>query len=127
MERKEKIEAVRHRLKEYAKHCNDPYAYYEGEIKAASELHSNAVEDITFLLSELARHPDKQPIRQESHFGHDVWVNPTIEALRGSECLCRNCGAIVQCPIAKSLLNTCVKEHMAMAITRCFHWKPIEA
>jgi len=67
---------------------------------------------------------EKQPIR-ELHFNHCVWVNPIIEALRESECLCLNCGIMKTCPIAKRLFKLCVKEHLAMAITRCFHWEPL--
>lgn len=66
----------------------------------------------------------KRRLVLEKHFGYTVWVNPTTEALREAECLCRNCGAIAQCSIANSLLKICINEHMAMAITRCFHWKP---
>lgn len=65
----------------------------------------------------------KQPV-VEKHFGYDVWVNPTTEAIREAECLCLNCGAIKKCPIAKTLFNICVVKHMAMAITRCFCWGP---
>ena len=65
-----------------------------------------------------------QPVR-EKHFGYDVWVNSIMESLRESECLCLNCGIMKDCPIAKKLFKMCVKKHMAMAITRCFHWEPL--
>ncbi len=125
MDVKKRIEAIRHRLDEYRKHCNDPYAYYLREIPAVRTFDENAVEDVAFLLLLV---PDNfgEPIHQEEHFGHKVWVSPRIEALRESECLCLNCGIMKTCPIAKKLFNLCVKEHMAMAITRCFHWKPVE-
>jgi len=120
----ERIKAIRQRLGAYERHRNDPYAYFPEEITAVRELHANAAEDIAFLLSELQKYPAKQPIRQEEHFGHKVWVNPTTEALRESECLCLNCGIMKECRIAKKFLKLCIKEHLAITITRCFHWKP---
>lgn len=52
---KQKIEEIRKRLKEYRKHQNDPYAYFQGEIKEVEELLRHAPEDIEFLLNELRR------------------------------------------------------------------------
>ncbi len=49
------LEEIRKRLEEYKEHCNDPYAYDRGEIKAVRELRSHAPEDIEFLLNEITR------------------------------------------------------------------------
>ena len=122
MKRKEEIEAIRHRWEECMKHCHDPYAYDPREIEAVRIFGEHAAEDVAFLLAELDRGPEKQPIRQERHFGCDVWVNPNTEALRETECLCLNCGVMKSCQIAKKLFKLCIKEHLAMAITRCFYW-----
>lgn len=72
----------------------------------------------------------KQP-KKETHYGQKVWVNPTTESIRKGECLCLNCGNLkpgrpndYNCRIAQSLYDTCVLENIAMAITRCPHWKP---
>ena len=70
----------------------------------------------------------KEQPKKETHYGHEVWVNPTTEALRKSECLCLNCGNLKpgqpdHCPIAQSLYEICVKKNIAMAITRCPVWK----
>jgi hypothetical protein len=67
--------------------------------------------------------------RQETHYGREVWVNPVTESLRPTECLCMNCnnlkpGQPDNCPIAQSLYEICVREGVALAITRCPIWKP---
>jgi len=127
VKRKEEIEAIRHRWEECMKHCHDPYAYDPREIEAVRIFHAGATEDVAFLLSVLVECPEKQSIRQERHFGCDVWVNPNIEGLREKECLCFNCGGMENCQIAKKFFKLCVKEHLAMAITRCLHWTPLPA
>lgn len=73
----------------------------------------------------------QQVPQQEEHYGHDVWVNPTTEALRRSECLCLNCdnlkpGQPDNCQIAQQLYQVCVSENVALTITRCPIWKPKE-
>lgn len=67
--------------------------------------------------------------RKETHYGQEVWVNPTTESIRKEECLCLNCGNLKpgqpdNCPIAQSFYEICVKKNVAMAITRCPIWKP---
>ena len=71
----------------------------------------------------------QQRPKQEAHYGKDVWVNPTTESLRKTECLCLNCanmkpGEFDHCHIAKSLYSICKMENVALAVTRCPLWKP---
>lgn len=70
----------------------------------------------------------EQP-RKEVHYGHEVYVNPTTESLRRAECLCLNCsnlkpGQPDNCHIAQAFYQVCVKENVALAVTRCPLWKP---
>lgn len=70
----------------------------------------------------------EQP-KQETHYGHEVWVNPTTESVRKAECLCLNCGNLKpgqpgNCLIAQALFQTCVKANIALTVTRCPVWKP---
>ncbi len=69
-----------------------------------------------------------QPV-QQVHYGHTVWVNPTTEAVRRSECLCLNCGNMKpgqpdHYAIAQKLYAVAVTDNVAMAITRCPMWTP---
>lgn len=71
----------------------------------------------------------KEKPKKETHYGKKVWVNPTTEALRKSECLCLNCGNMkpnqpANCSIAESLFKISVNTNIAIAITRCPTWKP---
>lgn len=59
---------------------------------------------------------------QEEHYGALVWVNPYTEKLRKSECLCLHCNSLLECPTAKTLLEICKTNDMAMCITRCKNW-----
>ncbi len=66
----------------------------------------------------------KEQPKQEVHHGHEVWVNPTIESLRRTECLCLNCdkldpGEPDSCSIATAFYKICVKTDVALAVTRC--------
>jgi hypothetical protein len=67
--------------------------------------------------------------RKETHYNQEVWVNPTVEALRESECLCLDCKSFKpnqpdNCPTAQSLYEICEeKGGMALIITRCPGWK----
>ena len=65
----------------------------------------------------------RQPAKQETHYGKEVWVNPTTESLRKEECLCLNCAKLKpgpeNCRIAQSFYEICVKENIALAVTRC--------
>lgn len=70
----------------------------------------------------------KEKARKETHYGKEVWVNPTTESLRRDECLCLNCakmkpGQPDHCPIAQALYEICKKGNIAMAITRCPVWE----
>ena len=61
---------------------------------------------------------------QETHYNHTVWVNKTTESLRREECLCLNCENLKpnqpdNCHIAQAFYQICVKENVAMTITRC--------
>ncbi|HTP56683.1 MAG TPA: hypothetical protein VMJ72_00175 [Candidatus Paceibacterota bacterium] len=63
------------------------------------------------------------------HYDKSVWVNPTTEAMRRSECLCLNCrnmkpGAADHCSIAQKLYAVCMADNVAMIITRCPLWAP---
>ena len=67
----------------------------------------------------------------EKHYDKEVWVNPTTEAMRRTECLCLNCGHMKpgeedHCRIAAQLYKICVSENVAMTITRCPVWMPKE-
>lgn len=71
----------------------------------------------------------KEQPKKEMHYGKEVWVNPTTESLRRSECLCLNCdnlkpGQSDNCHIAQSLYQICVTENIALAVTRCPLFKP---
>lgn len=68
----------------------------------------------------------KQP-KKEIHFGAEVWVNPTTELLRPKECLCLNCGNFNpgqpdHCAIAQAFYEICLKEGVALMVTRCLLW-----
>lgn len=70
----------------------------------------------------------EQP-RKEVHSQREVWVNPTTESLRRTECLCLNCenlkpGQPDNCHIAQAFYQICVRENVALAVTRCPVWKP---
>ncbi|KPJ85672.1 hypothetical protein AMJ57_02240 [Parcubacteria bacterium SG8_24] len=67
----------------------------------------------------------------EDHYGQEVWVNKTTEALRRDECLCLNCGNLRpnqpdNCPVAQAFFKLCVGENVALAVTRCPIWTPKE-
>jgi hypothetical protein len=70
---------------------------------------------------------EKEPI-QQTHYGALVWVNPTTEELRKTECLCLNCSNMkfgdANCPIAKALYTICINSDVALAVTRCPLWTP---
>lgn len=71
---------------------------------------------------------DGKPVRG-IFSGKPVWVNPVTEKLREKECLCFNCGNFKpdqpdNCHIAQAFFEICVKENVALAITRCPLWKP---
>jgi hypothetical protein len=71
----------------------------------------------------------KEQPKQEVHYNQAVWTNPTTEPLRRTECLCLNCGLMKpgqldNCPVAQSLYQICVRENLALVITRCPLWKP---
>ena len=70
----------------------------------------------------------EQP-RKEVHYDREVWVNPTTESLRDSECLCLNCGNMRpdqpdNCHIAQALYQICIEEGVALTVTRCPAWEP---
>ncbi len=67
----------------------------------------------------------------EEHYGKRVFVNPTTEYIRRAECLCLNCGNLKpgqpdNCQIAQALFEVCVRENVALAVTRCPIWKTKE-
>ena len=71
----------------------------------------------------------KQPAVKEIRYGKDVMVNQEMDALRKTECLCLNCGNMKpgqpdHCQIAQAIYGICVKENVAMAITRCPVFQP---
>jgi hypothetical protein len=70
----------------------------------------------------------KEQPKKENHYGQEVWVNPTTESVRRDECLCLNCknikpGKSDSCHIAHSFYLICVKENIALAVTRCPLWE----
>lgn len=69
----------------------------------------------------------RQP-KKETHYGKEVWVNPTTEALRREECLCLNCGNSKpgepdHCHTAKDLYEICKRDNVAFPVTRCPRWR----
>ena len=71
----------------------------------------------------MEKHPKK-----ETHYGKEVYVNPTTESMRKEECLCLNCGCLKpgqpdNCPIAQSFYEICVEKNIALIVTRCPLWK----
>ena len=53
------------------------------------------------------------------------------EYIRRAECLCLNCGNLKpgqpdNCQIAQALFEVCVRENVALAVTRCPIWKTKE-
>jgi|WetSurMetagenome_2_1015567.scaffolds.fasta_scaffold441091_2 hypothetical protein len=73
----------------------------------------------------------KAQLKQEEHYGVVVWVNPTTEALRRTECLCLNCtclkpGKTDNCPYAQRLYEVCKDGNIALAVTRCLPFTPNE-
>ena len=70
----------------------------------------------------------EQPVSEKYH-GATVSVNPTMESMRKDECLCLHCdnlkpGQPNHCPIASQLYQVCVRENVALILTRCPVWKP---
>lgn len=68
----------------------------------------------------------EQPV-QEVHHGSQVWVNPTTETLRRTECLCLNCKYLQEpnsCSTAKELYGVCVRNGVALTVTRCPTFEP---
>lgn len=71
----------------------------------------------------------KKVPEQQVHYGAKVWVNPTTEAMRKTECLCWNCDNLKpdkpdSCAIAEALFQIIKRENLALTITRCPDWEP---
>ena len=69
-----------------------------------------------------------KPVEVVSH-GNKAWANQLMDCLRREECLCLNCdnlkpGQSDSCHIARTFYEVCVKENVALAVTRCPLWKP---
>ena len=62
-------------------------------------------------------------VKQEKHYGKQVWVNLMTDIIRKTQCLCLNCNVMNKCKIAKALYKICVDNHCALMITRCKNWK----
>lgn len=74
----------------------------------------------------------KEAPKQEERYGVMVWVNPTTEAVRKTECLCFNCkhmnpGKAGHCLKAQALFGVCIEGDIALAVTRCSTWNPKES
>lgn len=65
----------------------------------------------------------KNPAQQVFKYGETVWSNMEMDELRKSECLCLNCASLKGCPMAKDLFEICRHCNMALAVTRCLHYK----
>jgi hypothetical protein len=65
-------------------------------------------------------------IIHERHYGVKVWTNELMDALRREECLCLNCDKMMECEIARALYVMCQDDNLALAMTRCKHWKSKE-
>jgi hypothetical protein len=88
---------------------------------------ARTAEGIGAVKSLMRANPDMTVSVVESHFGVDVHVNPLMEALRPDQCLCLNCGRLDlnpadNCKNAQALYELCVKNNLAMAVTRCPNW-----
>lgn len=71
----------------------------------------------------------QEKARKEVHYGKEAWVNPITELLRKDECLCLNCnnlkpGKLDNCRIAQAFYEVCVRENVALAVTRCPLFEP---
>ena len=69
-----------------------------------------------------------RPVEAVFH-GKRAWAHPIMDSLRREECLCLNCdnlkpGQSDNCHIAQTFYEVCVKENVALAVTRCPFWEP---
>jgi hypothetical protein len=46
-------------------------------------------------------------VKQQEHYGKQVWTNILMDELRHSDCLCLNCNQIDRCIIAQKLYEMC--------------------
>ena len=58
-------------------------------------------------------------IKQELHYGENVWTNIQTDELRKTDCLCLNCSKTHDCPQAKTFYQICVDCDIALMVTRC--------
>lgn len=70
----------------------------------------------------------KEKPRKETHYRQEVSVNPTTEPMRKEECLCLNCGNLKpgqpdNCLMARAFYEICVRENIALMVTRCLSWR----
>ncbi len=72
-----------------------------------------------------------EPVMVLRH-GRETWCDMDTDTERPEKCLCFRCahgprgGGQRPCSMAKGLLKTCKAHAMAMLITRCGSWKPLE-
>jgi hypothetical protein len=66
-----------------------------------------------------------RPVSEVRH-GWTVWTNTFMDDLRRAECLCLNCGKMMDCDIAQRLYEECCEQGIALAVTRCPDWEDKE-
>ena len=66
----------------------------------------------------------KSTIKKVTKYDKLVWQEVIMDALRGSHCMCLRCDNLGDCKIAKKLYKICIKDNVAIVITRCPDWKP---
>lgn len=62
--------------------------------------------------------------KQVDFYGETVSVNPLMDFLRKTQCLCLNCELMTgiketNCKLAQNIYEMCVENYMSMAITKC--------
>lgn len=52
-------------------------------------------------------------------YGEEVWQHVEMDKLRATQCLCLNCKLLGECAVAQAFYVLCVKNNVALAVTRC--------
>lgn len=62
-------------------------------------------------------------VAEVEKYGVTVKVDPEMEALRGTRCLCLRCALLIRCEAAHDFLHLCQRHHVAFMMTRCPHFE----
>lgn len=116
--------------------CN-PYLY---EKKSLPEKYFGAYQKLIQegLYAKITKYFDFEAFKKMA-YNEEVFFNPIMDELRKQQCLCLNCASLIikkdedsnsltnkeneNCSIASALFQICVKNNMAMMITRCKEFK----